>query len=162
MKQSSTHLNTFFEKLNLPTSNIEPDLECEAYFGFNFQLRHTNVKFRKAKITPKKIGQFVTLWRRNTKGVTEPFTTADLFDYYVVYMKKDSQKGFFIFPKRILGEKHLLTNGTKEGKRGFRVYAIWDKPANKQAQKTKAWQTNFFVDLEHENARQKIIDLLSS
>lgn len=162
MKQLFPHLITFFEKLNLPTANIEPDLECEAYFGFNFQLHHTTIKFRKAKITPKKIGQFVTLWRRNNKGVTEPFTTTDPFDYYLVYTEENHQKGFFIFPKWILGEKHFLTDGTKEGKRGFRVYPPWDKPTNKQAQKTKAWQTNFFIDLAHENARQKTINLLSS
>jgi hypothetical protein len=34
----------------------------------------------------------------------------------------------------------------KAGKRGFRVYPIWDKPDNKQAEKTQKWQVKHFLD----------------
>lgn len=133
---------------NLPITNTQKDLECEEYLGYNFDLGTNKVKFRKAKITPKKIGQFVTLWRRNADGITEPFNVNNDFDFYIIYIEKDEQQGFFLFPKLVLGEKQILTKGTTEGKRGFRVYPNWDIPESKQAEKTKAWQVEFFVDLK--------------
>lgn len=71
--------NSIFSKLNLIISRLQPDSECEEYFGHSFQLNQFSIKFRKAKITPKKIGQFVTLWKRNPESKqTEPFTSEDL------------------------------------------------------------------------------------
>ena len=72
-------------------SNIEKDAECEEYLGFNFNINHLSVKFRKAKITPKKVGQFVTLWKRNTAKQTEPFDENDVFDYYIIAAEDDSK-----------------------------------------------------------------------
>lgn len=65
----------------LEISNIIEDRECEAYSGCSFQLNNRNIKFRKAKITPNKAGQFVTLWKRNNKKQTEPFRLDDGFDF---------------------------------------------------------------------------------
>lgn len=136
-----------FGKLDLKLSGIEADPECEAYSGLNFQLDDRKITFRKAKITPKKIGQFVTLWKRNSSGQTEPFSIAEPVDFYIIAAEKDQNQGFFLFPKAVLGEKGILTQNGKEGKRGFRVYPAWDIPENKQAEKTKNWQNSFFIDL---------------
>lgn len=136
-----------FEKLDLKLSDIEADSECEAYSGLNFQLNERTVKFRKAKVTPKKTGQFVTLWKRNSSGQTEPFSITEPVDFYIIAAENDQNRGFFLFPKSVLGEKGILTGNGKEGKRGFRVYPAWDIPENKQAEKTKNWQNSFFIDL---------------
>ncbi len=62
-----------FKQTSLKISNAIEDEESQDYFGYNFQANKLNFKFRKAKITPKKVGQFVTLWQRNSKNITEPF-----------------------------------------------------------------------------------------
>ena len=139
--------STIFKEKNLKISMIEPDAECEEYFGYNFQLNQHKIKFRKAKITPKKIGQFVTLWKRNRNVETEPFLENDDFDFYIIFTNQKEKSGFFIFPKSILAENNILSTNSKIGKRGFRLYSEWDFPENKQAEKTKNWQTDFFVDL---------------
>lgn len=133
--------------LHLSISNLEKDAECNEYVGYNFEVKELLFKFRKAKITPKKVGQFVTLWKRNTTKQTEPFNENDAFDYYIITTEEESKLGFYIFPKSILIEKHILTSIKKEGKRGFRVYPNWVKPENKQAEKTQNWQQNYFVEV---------------
>ena len=135
------------KSMNLSISKLEKDAECDEYFGYNFEAKEVTFKFRKAKITPKKVGQFVTFWKRNTDKQTEPFSENDVFDYYIIATEEDSKLGFYIFPKAILIEKNILTSAKKEGKRGFRVYPNWVKPENKQAEKTQNWQQNYFVEV---------------
>lgn len=94
-----------------------------------------------------KTGQFVTLWKRNNKKQTEPFSLDDGFDFYMIATEQQHRFGFFLFPKYILGEKQILATNNKEGKRGFRVYADWDMVENRQAEKTKAWQAGYFIDV---------------
>lgn len=139
--------NSLFKKVEMKISDLKKDEECEEYGGFNFQILQHKIKFRKAKITPKKNGQFVTLWRRNTAGKTEPFTAGEDFDFCLIATVEKNAFGFFFFPKNILAEKHILTHHHKEGKRGFRVYADWDIPQSKQAESTKNWQTKYFINL---------------
>lgn len=155
--------NSVFSELNYTISNLYPDLECEEYLGYNFQLNHYHIKFRKSKITPKKIGQFVTLWKRNPDSKqTEPFSNSDPFDFFIIYAELDNRSGFFFFPKTTLAHQYILTLAQKEGKRGFRVYPDWDIPQNKQAEKTKNWQGKFFIDLSstsHLNEFKEILNL---
>ncbi|WP_282629993.1 MepB family protein [Empedobacter sedimenti] len=137
------------KSMNLSISNLEKDAECGEYFGYNFKVKELLFKFRKAKITPKKVGQFVTLWKRNSAKQTEPFDENDLFDYYIIAIEENSKLGFYIFPKAVLIEKHILTSAEKEGKRGFRVYPNWVRPENKQAEKTQNWQQDYFVEVDN-------------
>lgn len=136
-----------FERLNLNLSDINADPECEAYSGSNFRLNERTIKFRKAKVTPKKSGLFVTLWKRNANGQTEPFSITEPVDFYIIAAEKGQNTGFFLFPKAVLAEKGILTRNGKEGKRGFRVYPEWETTGNKQAEKTQNWQNTFFIDL---------------
>ncbi len=138
--------NSLLKVYELKISDLTEDHECEEYSGFNFQINNRRVKFRKAKITPKKTGLFVTLWKRNSEGDTIPFHVDDDFDFYIIAAEQDQNFGFFLFPKAVLSEKQILTNDSKEGKRGCRVYPNWCIPENKQAQKTKMWQTKYFID----------------
>ncbi len=138
--------NLIFEPLNLQISNILPDLECEEYFGFNFKINHINIKFRKSKLTPKKIGQFVTFWKRDSNEKTIPFDINDDFDFYIISLEENNNSGFFIFPKTILEKENVISSEQTTGKRGFRIYADWHFPNSKQAEKTKLWQTQFFIN----------------
>lgn len=156
--------NTILKKNGRSISGITDDPECEEYLGYNFQIDKLNIKFRKAKITPKKSGQFVTLWKRNNKRKTEPFSMHDDLDFYMIATEQEHKFGFFLFPRHILSEKQILTTDGKEGKRGFRVYSDWDIPPNKQAEKTKAWQAGYFIDITYiENINhQKLHSIIST
>lgn len=99
---------------------------------------------RTAKTTPKKIGQFVSIWKRNKEGVTTPRDLEDDFDFLIIQCETETQKGRFVFPKIILAKKGIISTVEKEGKRGIRVYPPWDKAENKQAIKTQQWQLKYF------------------
>lgn len=142
------------KSMNLSISKLEKDVECDEYIGYNFEVKELLFKFRKAKITPKKVGQFVTLWKRNAAKQTEPFDENDIFDYYIIAAGEDSKLGFYIFSKVILIEKNILTSIKKKGKRGFRVYPNWVKPENKQAEKTQNWQQDYFVEVYNQQIDQ--------
>jgi hypothetical protein len=136
-----------FNPCGLELSNIESELASQEYFAHTFNLAGQNVKFRTAKITPTKLGQFVTIWKRNRQGITEPFHISDDFYFYIIATRKDKEFGIFIFPKMVLLEKRILSDDTKAGKRGIRVYPTWDLAINKQAQKTQRWQSKYFLNL---------------
>ncbi len=99
-----------FEPCGLELTNVETELESQEYFAHTFQLGGKNVKFRTSKITPTKTGQFVTIWKRNEKGITEPFDISDNLDLYIIASRKDSNFGFFIFPKTVLHENKILSD----------------------------------------------------
>jgi hypothetical protein len=134
-------------------TNIVQDEECEDYVGYSFQIYKLNLKFRNAKTTPKKVGQFVTLWKRNAEKKTEPYTENEQFDFFIIVTEQGENYGFFVFPKQILCEKYVLTTSKAEGKRGFRVYPPWIQTENKQAEKTQSWQINYFIDLNNKGHR---------
>ncbi|PKA23720.1 MepB protein [Leptospira sp. mixed culture ATI2-C-A1] len=134
-----------FDQLNLIISNVNLEEESAEYNACHFQCKGKNITFRIAKITPKKIGQFVTLWKRSHKGPIEPYHFKDKIDLYIIETQHINRIGYFIFTKEILNEKGILF-GKFEGKRGFRVYPEWDKPNNKQGISTQKWQSAYFID----------------
>ncbi len=139
--------NLIFKTCGLAFSNFEPELESQEYVASSFRLDNQNVKFRIAKITPKKIGQFVTIWKRNGNKLTEPFNTSDDIDFFIIATRKKDQFGLFIFPKAVLYEKRILSGKDENGKRGIRVYPSWDITINKQAQNTQKWQNEYFIEI---------------
>ena len=145
-----------FSNLGLVISNLHQEQESKEYFGCNFQLNSFQIKFRKAKVTPTKVGQFVTLWKRNPiSKETEPFTSEDPSDFYLILTETSDNFGFFLFTKDVLIKNQILSTDFKDGKRGFRIYPNWDIPQNKQATKTQHWQNQFFIDLADENYIEK-------
>ena len=90
--------------------------------------------------------------KRNVRNQTEPFNIKDDFDFYIIATTESDKFGFFVFPKHILDREHILTNNAHGGKRGFRVYPPWDIPANKMAEKAKAWQAEYFIDMTTNNS----------
>lgn len=142
----------------------QADAECAQYNGYSFRLGKRCVIFRNAKITPKKTGQFVTLWKRNQDGITIPYDVQDRVDFFLIITKKDKRMGFFFFDKKAFVEHHILTHGNREGKRGFRLYSSWDEPESKQARQTQEWQSAYFIDMEgrlQEEALTKLRNILS-
>lgn len=139
-----------YDKCGLECSYPLIEAESSEYGASTFQLNNLSVKYRVAKITPTKIGQFVTLWKRISNGPTEPHSISDPIDLFIISTRKDHLFGHFVFPKSVLSEHGIITNNKKEGKRGFRVYPPWDKALNKQAQATQKWQLNFFLEIPFE------------
>lgn len=124
---------------------IEEDENIE-YGAYGFEINDLNIKFRVAKITPTKIGQFVTLWKRVGKGPIQPYDSSDLIDFIIVCTRDDKNFGQFVFPKSALINQNIFSAEGKGGKRGIRVYPPWDKTVNRQAQKTQKWQLTYFLD----------------
>lgn len=119
------------------------DAESADYFGCDFKTGGYSIKYRKAKITPKKVGAFVALWKRDTNGNTIPYDQNDAFNFYIIEIEDQLQRGYFLFPKEVL-IKHAVLSSAKEGKRGFRLYMPWNRVSSVQATKTQAWQTPYF------------------
>jgi hypothetical protein len=138
-------LMDFFSNMSMQMNHLVLDKESKEYKACTFKLNHTKIIYREAKITPLKIGQFVTVWQRNEHGITAPFAETDNFDFIIIACKSDDKIGHFIFSKKILVQQRIITTADKDGKRGMRIYPIWDVAMNAQAIKTQAWQLNYFV-----------------
>jgi hypothetical protein len=134
--------------LGLTYSNLVQEVESQDYVACSFDLGQKHIKFRVAKITPTKAGQFVTFWKRIGGGPIMPYDMNDPFDLLIVSVRNGDNLGQFIFPKDILLQKGLLSKEGQGGKRAMRVYPRWDVADNAQAKKTQSWQTQYFVELQ--------------
>lgn len=148
-----------YKNCSLRISNFRLENESKEYDGCQFELNDLNVVCRKAKITPKKVGQFVTFWKRNKSGIIEPFQKNDTICFYVVNVKSKNLFGQFVFPKSILINRGIISTENKEGKRAFRVYPIWDIPVSKQAKTTQKWQLNYFYEINDSTDLNRVIEL---
>ena len=128
--------------------NLIWNSESANYGACSFELNNKLIQYRVANITPTKIGQFVAIWKRNNQGITAPFDVTDSLDFMIISVRDSENFGQFIFPKSVLVSHGIISQNEKGGKRGIRVYAPWDKPENKQAIKTQAWQVNYFVEIK--------------
>ena len=130
-------------------SNLETNKESAEYDACSFKLNTLSILSRTSKITPKKVGQFVTFWKRkDSNSPIQPFDSTDDIDFFVINCQKDNLFGQFVFPKNELIAKGILSTDKKEGKRGFRVYPSWDKTTSKQAEKTQEWQLKYFIEID--------------
>lgn len=143
-----------FDVCKLPCTAPIPEIESVEYSAFRFVLATQHICYREAKITPTKVGQFVTLWKRNLLGIIEPFTFLDTIDFVIVAVRKNNDFGMFLLPKTVLLEKGIFSSAIKEGKRAVRVYPPWDLTTNQQAMKTQQWQLNYFLRIDE----NKLID----
>ena len=148
-----------YSKCSFKISKLSIEIEGIEYDACRFKLNGMKIICRSSKITPKKIGQFVTFWKRNANAKTEPYSETDRFDFYVVNVKAENRLGQFVFPKSVLINEGIITTERKEGKRGFRVYPKWDKAQNKQAEKTQKWQLNYFYEINETTNLEKVSEL---
>ena len=136
------------------------DSESIEYNASSFLLNEHKIIYRKSKETPKKMGQFVTFWKRSELGPIEPYNENNDFDFFVINCSTSTDFGQFVFPKSILIKKGIISSAKKEGKRGFRVYPNWVKPENKQAEKTQNWQQDYFVEIINNQSDLKQVNKL--
>jgi hypothetical protein len=128
--------------------NLVIEKESHEYGGSSFEMNEKTIKFRTAKITPTKTGQFVTFWKRIGCGPIMPYDMSDSFDLLIISVRDAKHFGQFIFPKSVLLHKGLLSHDGKGGKRAMRVYPPWDKATSQQAKETQDWQVAYFFEVE--------------
>ncbi|MBS9777225.1 MAG: MepB family protein [Gammaproteobacteria bacterium] len=147
MNETLSKINTeIYKKCSFEISNYQTEEESQAYFACQFDLNNKKIICRTAKTTPKKLGQFVTFWKRDKNNITIPYEENDDFDFLVINVQTDESIGQFVLPKSELSKRGIITT-TKEGKRGFRVYPKSVVVQSKQAKRTQEWQLNFYYQL---------------
>lgn len=151
-----------YDKCSLEISDFKRESESKEYDACQFRLNGRNIISRNSKITPKKVGQFVTFWKRNENGPIEPFNETDQFDYYIVNVRSENEFGQFVFPKSVLIKKGIISTEIKKGKRAFRIYPSWDIPKNKQAEHTQKWQLEFFYEINDSIDFNKVVKLYNT
>jgi hypothetical protein len=139
-----------FDGYNFKMTPPTIEHESKDYGACRFKLNDLEILFRTSKITPTKIGQFVTLWKRIEKGPIQPFDSSDCIDFFIISTRNKTLSGQFIFPMSILIEKGIISHHGKEGKRAIRVYPPWDTTTSKQAQKTQKWQLDYFLEVKQD------------
>lgn len=124
-----------------------PETETNEYGAGTYTVNNLKVITRTAKVTPKKIGQFVAIWQRDENGITQPQHIEGNFDLMVINCQTATNFGQFTFPKSALTKHNIISTPTKRGKNGIRVYPPWDEAINQQAVKTQAWQLQYFLHI---------------
>jgi hypothetical protein len=137
-----------YKPSGLAFSNLVLERESKEYGASTFELNGIRITFRVGKITPTKIGQFVTFWQRGVTGPIRPYDLIDPVDVFIVSVRKEECFGQFIFPKSALFEQGFISDQGKGGKRAMRIYPSWDKPDSSQAKKTQAWQLDYFLEID--------------
>ncbi|MEU3463255.1 MepB family protein [Streptomyces sp. NPDC006733] len=136
-----------YDRCGFACSQPVPEAESAEYAAHRFTLDGLTVRFRAARTTPTKAGQFVTVWKRSPAGPIQPFDAADPVDLFVISTRDDDRFGQFVFPKDALRWHGVVSVNGSGGKRAFRIYPPWVAPAGRQASTTQAWQLGFFLPL---------------
>lgn len=137
-----------YDKCGFELIKLKLNSESVEYSACSFELNGKRVVYRVSKITPKKTGQFVAIWKRNKNGETEPFHILNDIDFMVITSIYENRIGQFVFPKSVLADKRIIRQNETDGKRGIRVYPTWDTVTNKQAEKTQNWQKEYFIEIK--------------
>ena len=117
------------------------------YGACTFTVNGYTTRYRAAKITASKIGQFVTLWRQKKNGPIEPFDIADDIDLILIGTRSKARLGQFVFPISVLFKKQIVSGKNKTGKIGSRIYSPRYVATNRQAKKTQQWQLPYFFKI---------------
>jgi len=102
-----------FDACSYSTESFQRESESVNYYPCFFLLNGKHVRLRVARATPAKTGQFVTLWKRGKDQKALPFDCVDEVDFLVVVMCTGKKIGQFVFPKRVLIDKNILSVGEK-------------------------------------------------
>ncbi|WP_142313777.1 MepB family protein [Bacillus wiedmannii] len=143
--------NIIYKPNNLLIANVKEEKQNAEYAGYLFHLNHNSIRFRVSKITPNKIGQFVSFWEKDDNMQNQAFSYEAAPDLLVITCIDDNKLGQFIFPKEILLKEKILKTQSQKGKMAMRVYPIWDTPVSNQAKKSQMWQLQYFVDISDHN-----------
>ena len=162
-QEALRHMNqTIYEPRQLTVECVQEEKQNSEYGAGIFRLSSKIIRFRVAKITPTKIGQFVAFWEKDSNNKNRPFLSEEAPELLVITtFKNNNEFGQFVFPKEILIKKNILRSQSAKGKMAIRVYPSWDRPTSKQAINTQKWQLPYFVDMStpNEMSIDKIIKL---
>ncbi|MCX4547737.1 MepB family protein [Streptomyces sp. NBC_01387] len=136
-----------YDPCGFTCSQPVPEAESAAYAAHTFTLDGLSVRFRAARTTPTKAGQFVTVWKRSPGGPIQPFDAADAVDLFVISTRDRHHFGQFVLPLDTLRRHGVVSADGSGGKRAFRVYPPWVTTANRQAGKAQEWQLGHFLHL---------------
>lgn len=148
MHEFETSLELIQQELSraeLVPLELIPEPQNKDYGGGRFKLGDLSIRYRVAKTTPKKIGQFVAFWQK-LAGKNSPYSDDEGVDLFVINTFTHDRYGQFVFPREVLIKQEILTQGKRQGKMGIRVYPIWDHPISSQAQATQRWQLPYFIE----------------
>ncbi|MDL4839449.1 MepB family protein [Aquibacillus rhizosphaerae] len=144
---------------------IREEAQNSDYGAGIFQLNSKSIRFRVAKITPTKIGQFVAFWEKDSNHKNQAFSTEKATDLLVINtFTSENDFGQFVFPKEVLVKQNILKTATTKGKMAMRVYPGWETPTSKQAIETQKWQLEYFVEVKKPNhlSVQELLKLYST
>ncbi|MHA0858080.1 MepB family protein [Paenibacillus sp. CMAA1364] len=152
-----TYVNeNFYKPSNLKIENIQEEIQNEKYGAGIFRINSKTVRFRVARITPKKKGQFIACWEKDSDNNNQAYSYENTTDLLVVNtFGSNHDVGQFIFPKEILLKHNILKTDTSKGKMALRVYPSWDTLSSKQAIATQSWQSPYFINLNHPSSLQE-------
>ncbi|MFJ4672884.1 MepB family protein [Kitasatospora purpeofusca] len=136
-----------YDRCGFACSQPVPEAESAEYAAHGFTLDGLAVRFRAARTTPTKAGQFVTVWKRSPAGPIQPFDVTDPVDLFVISTRDGDNFGQFVFPKDALRRHGVVSANGSGGKRAIRIYPPWAAPTSRQAGSTQAWQLGFFLHL---------------
>ncbi|WP_330294577.1 MepB family protein [Streptomyces sp. NBC_00503] len=139
-----------YDPCRFACSQPVPEAESSDYAAHEFTLDGLAVRFRAARTTPTKVGQFVTVWKRSPAGPIQPFDATDPVDLFVISSRDDQNFGQFVFPMDALRRHGVVSANGSGGKRAFRVYPPWVTTTNRQAGSAQAWQLGFFLHLDQD------------
>ncbi|WP_374982813.1 MepB family protein [Streptomyces fradiae] len=137
-----------YDPCGFACSRPVPEAEGSAYAAHAFALDGLSIRFRAARTTPTKVGQFVTVWKRSPAGPIQPFDAADPVDLFVISSRDRHHFGQFVFPVDALRRHGVVSANGSGGKRAFRVYPPWVTTTNRQAGSAQEWQLDFFLRLD--------------
>ncbi|WP_128896854.1 MepB family protein [Longirhabdus pacifica] len=142
--------NMIYEPNGLTLTSIREERQNVNYGAGTFKLNVRSVRFRVARKTPHKVGQFVSFWEKDEHDKNQPYCYEDAPDLLVIHTFFAPDKfGQFIFPKEILFKQNIFRTSNTKGKMAMRVYPSWDTPTSKQGIITQKWQLPYFVDLRN-------------
>lgn len=161
-----TYVNEIFYKPNhLIIKATQEETQNSGYGAGIFQLNSKSVRFRVAKKTPTKIGQFVAFWEKDADYKNQAFSYEKATDLLVINtFTCKNNFGQFVFPKEVLVKQNILKTATTKGKMAIRVYPSWENPTSKQAIETQKWQLKYFVEVNNKNnlSIQELLKLYSN
>ncbi|WP_428912182.1 MepB family protein [Niallia sp. Krafla_26] len=161
-----TYVNkNFYEPNRFIIKDIQEEAQNSDYGAGKFQLNSKSVRFRVAKKTPNKTGQFVVFWEKDGNYKNQAFSYEKATDLLVINtFASENNFGQFVFPKEVLVKQNILKTATTKGKMAIRVYPRWEKPTSNQAIETQKWQLEYFVEVNERNhlPLQELLKLYSN
>lgn len=88
-------------------TNLKEEKQNAEYAGCLFHLNNKTIRFRKSKVTPNKIGQFVSFWEKDENMRNRAFSYEAAPDLLVITCIADNKLGNLFFLKRFFLKKNI-------------------------------------------------------